>query len=277
MGAYYVSDNYFRICKFFIPFSGLTVQEALDFMESNDTLDVRKIFIEPPDVNVNSDEDSADEEEVGLVDNLSSRQLLAGAEVVAKVAVPETHVQEENDRTEVGCEEGSPSKKPKINCSVTWVKKDITEEHAIFPEPNYTSFRGKTPIDIFEMIIDDGILEYIPNECTKYALFKNCNDPKITVEERRIFLAILYMSGYGIVPSKRSYWERQGDVRNEVAVIAMGRDRFLEICKYLHCADNNNMVENDKMWKLRPLLQRLKHKFLSLFQAEQNLDFDECM
>ncbi|KAF2889610.1 hypothetical protein ILUMI_16563, partial [Ignelater luminosus] len=34
---------------------------------------------------------------------------------------------------------------------------------------------------------------------------------------------------------------------------------------------------NDKMWKLRPLLQRLKHKFLNLFQAEQNLDFDECM
>lgn len=42
------------------------------------------IFIEPPDANVLTDKDSGDEEEGGLVDNLSGQQLLAGAEVRLK-------------------------------------------------------------------------------------------------------------------------------------------------------------------------------------------------
>ena len=43
----------------------------------DDELD--KIYIEPPEVGVESDDDSADEDEAGLVDNLSGRQLRAGA------------------------------------------------------------------------------------------------------------------------------------------------------------------------------------------------------
>lgn len=43
---------------------------------------MREIFIEPPDPNSISDEDSADEDEGGLIDNLSSRQLSTNVEVV---------------------------------------------------------------------------------------------------------------------------------------------------------------------------------------------------
>ncbi|KAF2882924.1 hypothetical protein ILUMI_23247 [Ignelater luminosus] len=154
----------------------------------------KKRRIEPPEVNVNSDKDSADEDEAGLMDNLSVRQLTAGAEVVARL-VPDNYLQEEDDKIEeVACEERPPTKNPKSNASsVTWVKRDITEEHSIFPELDYTNFRDKTLTEIF-------------------ALFKNFSDPKITVEELRIFFAILYMSGYNTVPSKRSYWENASDV-----------------------------------------------------------------
>lgn len=44
--------------------------------------EVEEIFIEPPDAAVPSDEDSADEDVGGLIDNLSGRQLRAHAEVV---------------------------------------------------------------------------------------------------------------------------------------------------------------------------------------------------
>ena len=40
------------------------------------------IYIEPPEATIYSDEDSADEDSGGLIDNLSSRQLRAGAETV---------------------------------------------------------------------------------------------------------------------------------------------------------------------------------------------------
>ncbi|KAF2889695.1 hypothetical protein ILUMI_16478 [Ignelater luminosus] len=105
--------------------------EALDLIESNETFDVKEIYIEPPEVNVNSDEDSADEDEAGLTDNLSGRQLTAGAEVVASL-VPDNYLQEEDDKIEeVTSKEGPPTKNPKSNASsVTWVKRDITKEHS---------------------------------------------------------------------------------------------------------------------------------------------------
>ncbi|KAG5877203.1 hypothetical protein JTB14_017705 [Gonioctena quinquepunctata] len=37
---------------------------------------------------------------------------------------------------------------------------------------------------------------------------------------------------------------------------AMRRDRFRQIVKYLHCADNIKPDLNDKMWKLRPIMNK---------------------
>ena len=49
--------------------------------DENNLLNVDGIFISPPDVNMDSDEDSASEDEGGFVDNLTGRQLLANAEI----------------------------------------------------------------------------------------------------------------------------------------------------------------------------------------------------
>lgn len=66
---------------FFVHFRSLTVQQILAALENDDD-DVDAIFIEPPEAAVVSDEDSADEDASGLVDNLSGRQLRSHAEVV---------------------------------------------------------------------------------------------------------------------------------------------------------------------------------------------------
>ncbi|KAL4096443.1 hypothetical protein QTP88_021398 [Uroleucon formosanum] len=56
---------------------GFSLSEALDILLNEDT--EGGIFIEPPYPHVDTDGDSADEDD--LVDNLSSRQLLANAEI----------------------------------------------------------------------------------------------------------------------------------------------------------------------------------------------------
>ncbi|KAJ8931621.1 hypothetical protein NQ314_015441 [Rhamnusium bicolor] len=60
-------------------FSGISLQEALDI--AYDEGDVTDVYIEPPESTVLTDEDSADEDG-GVADNLSARQLSAPAEVV---------------------------------------------------------------------------------------------------------------------------------------------------------------------------------------------------
>ncbi|KAG5869431.1 hypothetical protein JTB14_003123 [Gonioctena quinquepunctata] len=67
---------------------GFTLEEALQMVYEDD-LDVRDIFIEPPEANVLTDEDSGDEEDRDLVDNLSGQQLLPGAELRVNQAINE--------------------------------------------------------------------------------------------------------------------------------------------------------------------------------------------
>lgn len=57
----------------------------------------------------------------------------------------------------------------------------------------------------------------------------------------------------------------------------MRRNRFLEIFRFIHFADNANINKNDKMFKLHPLINLLKKRFMDMFQPEENLNFDESM
>ncbi|KAJ8927081.1 hypothetical protein NQ314_020496 [Rhamnusium bicolor] len=52
------------------------------------------------------------------------------------------------------------------------------------------------------------------------------------------------------------------DLNVPVASDAMRRDRFRQIIKYLHCADNTKPNNNDKMRKLRPLMDKHRENFI---------------
>ncbi|KAG5868431.1 hypothetical protein JTB14_029047 [Gonioctena quinquepunctata] len=72
------TDNYKRWSKKDSK-GGLTLEEALQMAYSDD-LDVRNIYVEPPDVNDLTDENSGEKDEGGLVDNLSRNQLKTSAQ-----------------------------------------------------------------------------------------------------------------------------------------------------------------------------------------------------
>jgi len=59
--------------------------------------------------------------------------------------------------------------------------------------------------------------------------FLNCADPRVTVEEMKMFISVLIVSGYNVLPGKRFYLESSLDVRNELIYQSMRRDRFIQI------------------------------------------------
>lgn len=251
------------------------MQEAIDIVEDDNSVDVRAVFIEPPDVNINSDEDSAEEDEGGLVDNLSKRQLKSKAEIVFSDKTRIDDFEKYKDRSQTEKEVKQKSKKRKL---FSWKKADLQEDKTIFPEPDCSVYRNQTPLQIFEKIIDDEFYELLITETTRYAAQHNMKDFKINTEELKVFFAILFLSGYNSVPSKRSYWENAEDLRNELVVNAIRRNRFLEICRFIHVTDNTKINNTgDKMWKLRPMIKLLQDRCISLFIPEKNLAYDECM
>ncbi|KAJ8964427.1 hypothetical protein NQ314_004918 [Rhamnusium bicolor] len=145
------------------------------------------------------------------------------------------------------------------------------------PNADYETFKILTPVERFEMFLDDDIVDYLVSESTKYAQFKNEQNPQITKEEMRCFLAILIISGYNGLPGKKYYWNTDGNMGNNLVREAIRRDRFLTIWKYFHLAANNFVVQSDKYYKLRPLIEKLQQKFIYYYVPEKNLNYDESM
>lgn len=81
------------------------------------------------------------------------------------------------------------------------------ERPVLFPNPEYSKYKSMSATDIFEQFIDTKIVEHLVVKTRRFALFLYCPDPKISAEEICCFLAILYISGYNNLPSKRHFWD----------------------------------------------------------------------
>lgn len=234
---------------------GLTVQEAINIAFGEDEAinsSVEAVYIAPPDPAVLTDEDSGDEDEGGDFDHLSRRQLLADAEVRTTggdvLGEVEPTEQTEVDNGGVSTTDGiSPIEPahmlyPKVSDHRDWISGDFTYIEKEFPSADYSVFENKSVVDIFELFIDDEIILFLVEETNQYALFKNLPDPKVSLEEMNCFLAILILSGYNELPSKRMYWEQNLDTRKELVYNAIRRNRFEQILRFLHLASNEKIV-----------------------------------
>lgn len=163
---------------------------------------------------------------------------------------------------------------------ITWLKDsdlpDVTVQQ-IFPQTNFSKYRDMSPVEIFELFMNHDVIELLVEESNRYALFINCPDPKITHEEIKCFLGILIVSGYDKKPSKKSYWDTGEDLRNTAVYNSMRRDRFIQIMRFMHCADNSNLEPTDKMTKLRPFINKIKKNFLEYYVPDQEIAYDESM
>lgn len=280
----------------FLIFRGITLKEALDiaYVENENDNSVSAVYVEPPESNILTDEDSADEDDAGFIDNLNRNQLCSGAEIVfsnntriggvAEDTITERPTLDQPSTTTAAPPSSTSAPPDRGTIIITRPQKtnfckegDLSPILYPFPDPDYTRYAVLSPVQLFELFFSEELLQEIVNQTTNYALFKNCHSPNVSIEDLKVFLGILILSGYNNLPSKRSYWETAKDMRNEMVVEAMRRDRFLQICRFIHFANNNSIDPADKMYKLRPLTDFLKAKFIEHFVPEQNLCYDESM
>lgn len=219
-----------------------TLNEVLNILcedgeEGNDLPVPESVFIAPPDPAVLTDEDSGDEDSGGRAENLSSRKLTAEAEVRFANQTSNDDPRRFDDLV------GRRTR--------TWIKGELEPFLGPFPEVAADNTDTRTAVELFELFIDDDIIDMLVQQSNRYALWKNATDPKITASEMRCFIAILILSGYSPAANRRLYWSTHADTRNELICNSMRRNRFEEIMRYVHCVDNNNIDVNDKMWKLR--------------------------
>ncbi|KAK4882614.1 hypothetical protein RN001_005933 [Aquatica leii] len=118
-------------------------------MAYNDDLDVDQIYIEPAEGGAITDEDSGEEEEGGLVDNLSRNHMNAQVQLVLHEKDVE-FVEPETEHVEKVVYE-----------DIEWIKGDLEENSQTDYSSDYESFKTLSPTEIFELFIDNDVLSLL--------------------------------------------------------------------------------------------------------------------
>lgn len=159
-----------------------------------------------------------------------------------------------------------------------WSKKDLSGDDArwMAEQPAFLQ-KDMTPAFIFELFFDDEMVDFIVTMTNLYAAQRGKPTFSVSANEIRGVLTILLISGYVSLPSRRSFWENADDLHNSAVASVMSVNRFEEILRFLHFADNKNLPAGDKMAKIRRLYTMMNERFLMFWPPEQDLDVDESM
>ena len=96
------------------------------------------------------------------------------------------------------------------------------------------------------------------------------------------FVGIQLAMGMVQLPSMYDYWSTNPILGAPRIVRGMGRNRFCSILSHLHLNDNSRMPgrsdpDYDKLYKVRPLLERIRLNSQASYQPHQQLAVDEAM
>ena len=94
-------------------------------------------------------------------------------------------------------------------------------------------------------------------------------------QEMEKFFGLLFAIGFVQKPTLKDYWSTDLVVRSSLHQENMSRNRFEDILRYLHVVDNrsspDSFVTHDRLWKIRPFIDRLLSTFKTMFEPGKQL------
>lgn len=271
----------------------MSLEELLQCIEEDDSEAPLDIYVEPPhDGNdTDMDEDLSDDEHNADLNCLGPKMLQSRCEV----AVCREVASQENIYTLVDddwdCSDEEPLAKY-VRADVTSQPKSVQKSKPKFKwEKSAPTFqmivecagksvseeakRCQTPMNFFSLFFTQELLQYILDQTNLYSAHKN-NFLNMTYEELNVFIGGLLLSGYAKYPQKRMFWSSSPDVpvilQNSIRL-----NRFESILRNFHLNDNAKIEEDDRLYKLRPLIDHLNKTFQHHGGLEENLSIDESM
>ena len=269
--------------------------EIIQMLEDDEHYLNADIFLTPPNGGMCSDEDS-DGEETASANHLSGPQLSAQAQYRVNYghAIVDSMLEEEdtlepdhgvsaNNHPRAGADNTmeqfvDPFLLVPQQTEATWDKRDLSTGCFSNPPPKKVFQEYLSPTGIFDLFFDDEVVQYLVDMTNLYAhRDKGRHSFNINRSEMRLFIAILLLSGYNVLPRRKMYWENSDDVENESVSNAMSRNRFEEIISMLHCCDNEQLDPDDKMSKVRPLYNVINQSCLRFYSDLSFVCVDESM
>ncbi|KAL7635346.1 UNVERIFIED_CONTAM: hypothetical protein RMT77_014413 [Armadillidium vulgare] len=245
-----------------------------------DAADLLEIVLNTPQDGGDSDRDDANsdtEEFTTNVRNIGKGVLSQKAEVRAirkgltiDIQVDEEISEPSTSQSKKQCITSSKSKKIIVR---KWSSKSLKKSSKIYDcnaaktKPAFLENIEKSqPIDLFKMCFTEEFMNHICRESVKYASQKGDQQFTLSVDELYVYFGILLLSGYNKLPFRRMYWERRPDSNNNLVNNSISRNKFEKIHQFLHFNDNMTIDPNDKVYKIRPLIDHLNNKFFNFVE-----------
>ena len=165
----------------------------------------------------------------------------------------------------------------------------FSSQHGLLKDIDNTD----SPINIFELFLENDDLEQIANETNKYAAqflegkhwktslaFKNGERP---LSEMKKFFALVIAMGLLTQMDVSEYWTVNPVTATPFFPSVMSRDRFLLLLTFIHLNDNKEYILRgteghiNPLFKLGPLYHRILTQFRSVYSPHQALAIDESM
>jgi len=95
--------------------------------------------------------------------------------------------------------------------------------------------------------------------------------------EIKKFIGLLLWMGLVQMPSIESYWSTKSRYLNSIAGKTMPRNRFELILRFWHFSDNLKAPVDDRIYKVRGLIERLVKNYQSVMEPGEYMAIDESM
>lgn len=267
----------------------------MEEIESDNITGPIDIYTELPDDgnNTECDSDGSDEEIEGNLNRLGPKMLQATCEYhihgekeeqerqLPTIVATNTHSRQydfdssDDEPLSKYCKKSKPTKGkeatvwnkqiPKFLLQTTCQEKPVSEE----------ARSAQSPLDFMKLFWSDRLLSEMLEQTNLYSSQKN-KSLKMTMDEMYVFLGGFLLSGYAKYPNKRMFWSGQNDVP-KILQESIRLNRYEEILRHFHLNDNFKIDANDRLYKLRPLIEELNQNFRYHGGLEENLSIDESM
>lgn len=144
-----------------------------------------------------------------------------------------------------------------------------------------------SPVEVLGLFLIDDVVELIVEQSNLYASQvlgeeRYAQWEKMTSEEVKAYLGFKVLMGIVKLPSTMHYWSRNPALHQPSISDRISRDRFKQISRFLHFVDNTTLAERghpgyDRLGKVRPVLDLLVQRFLTIYNPHCEQAVDEAM
>ena len=105
---------------------------------------------------------------------------------------------------------------------------------------------------------------------------------KVTTDDIQALLGFSILMGIVQLPSLDDYWKKDPLLHYTPIADRISRDRFRELSRYFHFADNATLVARglpgyDRLEKVRPIINHFSANFAKIYNPGKNVTIDEAM